>query len=260
MSTKREFKLKKSKDWDAWLAVIKDKAIDYQIWDQIDSSLAIKPQQLQKPQEVEKSNENVINDNLKVYTKYKFQLIAYKIKEIKWKKQYENLSKMTDLIYDTMNIINFTYIQKMKMHFWNLLKALKARLTFFDSTRFLKFERNYKRFRKKFINKQNVETWLNDYVQMYILTKKNDIIKIINTRRAYWDFLLIIESQASILAQMHEYQINTKMNKEKLFFEIIEKFRIYIRLREVKKLTKNIADNLTFSIFTASASEDKFKF
>ena len=55
---------------------------------------------------------------------------------------------------------------------------------------------------------------------------------------------------------MHEYQINTKMNKEKLLFEVIEKFRIHIRLREVKKFIKNIADNSTFS----TSSKDKFKF
>ena len=60
---------------------------------------------------------------------------------------------------------------------------------------------------------------MNDYVQMYILTKKNDIVEIINTRRAYRDFLLIIEDQASIFAQMHEYQINTKTNKEKFFLK-----------------------------------------
>ena len=97
-------------------------------------------------------------------------------------------------------------------------------------------------------------------MQIYILTKKNDIVEIINTRRTYRDFFLIIESQASILAQMHKYQINTEMNKEKLFFKIIEKFRIHIRLREIKKFTKNIVDNLIFSIFTASTSENKFKF
>ena len=117
MFTKREFKLEKSKDWDAWLAVIKGKAVDYQIWGQIDFSLTIKSQQLQEPQEVEKPDENIINVDFKVYTKYKFQLTAYRIKEVKWKKQHEDFSKMTDLIYDTVNIINLIYIQKMKMHF-----------------------------------------------------------------------------------------------------------------------------------------------
>ena len=256
MFTKREFKLEKSKDWDVWLAVIKGKAVDYQIWGQIDFLLTIKSQQLQEPQKVEESDEGVIDDDLKVYTKYKFQLTAYRIKKIKWKKQHEGLSKMADLIYDTVNIINLTYIQKMEVHFWDLLRALRARLASFDSARSLKFERDYERFRKEFTNKQNVEAWLDDYVQMYTLTKENDIVEIISTRRAYRDFLLIIEGQASVLAQMHEYQINTEMDKEKLLFEVIEKFRTHIRLREVKKLTKNTADNSTFSVF----SEDKFKF
>ena len=92
-------------------------------------------------------------------------------------------------------------------------------------------------------------------MQIYTLIKENDIIEIINTRRAYRDFLLTSEGQASVLAQMHEYQINTKMNKKKLFFEMIEKFHIHIRLREVKKFTKNTADNSAFS----TSSEDKFK-
>ena len=91
---------------------------------------------------------------------------------------------------------------------------------------------------------------------MYTLTKKNDIVEIINTRQAYRDFLLIIEDQASIFVQMHEYQINTKINKKKFLFEMIEKFRIHIRLREVKKFTKNIVDNSTFS----TSSKNKFKF
>ena len=91
---------------------------------------------------------------------------------------------------------------------------------------------------------------------MYTLIKKNDIAEIINTRRTYRDFLLTIEDQASMFVQMHEYQINTKMNKKKLFFEVIEKFRTHIKLREVKKLTKNTADNSTFSTF----SKNKFKF
>ena len=59
---------------------------------------------------------------------------------------------------------------------------------------------------------------------------------------------------------MYEYQINTKINKKKLFFEIIKKFRIHIRLREVEKFIKNIVDNSTFSVSIASTSENKFKF
>ena len=110
MSTKRKFNLEKIKDWNAWLVVIKGEAVDYQIWGQIDFSLTIKSQQLQEPQEVKKSDENVINDDFKVYTKYKFPLIAYRIKKIKWKKQHESLNKMANLIYNIVNIINLTYM------------------------------------------------------------------------------------------------------------------------------------------------------
>ena len=41
---------------------------------------------------------------------------------------------------------------------------------------------------------------------------------------------------------------------------MIEKFQIHIKLREVKKFTKNTVDNSVFSTSTASIfSEDKFK-
>ena len=97
-------------------------------------------------------------------------------------------------------------------------------------------------------------------MQIYTLTKKNNIVKIINTRRAYRNFLLIIESQALVLVQMYEYLINTKINSKKLFFKMIEKFQNHIKLRKVKKLTKNIVDNSTFSIFIASTFlKDKFR-
>ena len=46
------------------------------------------------------------------------------------------------------------------------------------------------------------------------------------------------------------------MNKEKFLFEVIEKFRTHIRLRETKKFIKNTVDNSAFSTF----SKDKFKF
>ena len=262
MSTgKREFKLKKSKDWNAWLSVIKGKAVGYQIWEIIDPSLTIKSACLQKPQDIQKPDANTIETDPNVYMRYKIERTAYRNDFTKWNQQHEGLSKIIDLIYDTMSIINLTYIQKMEVHFWSLLRVLKTRLAPSNSARSLKFERDYERLKKGPSNKQDIEAWLNDYIQMYILIKKHDIAEIANTKRAYKNFLLIIESQASIFAQMHEYLINTTENKEKLLFKMIEKFRTHIRLRNIKKLTKNTADNFVFSIlFTQSDSSNKFTF
>ena len=256
---KREFKLEKSKDWNAWIAVIKGKAVGHQIWDKIDPSLAIKPQQIQKPQEVEEPDEDSIDDP-NAYIKYKLQLTTYKAKLARWKEQHEGLSKLVDLIYDTVSVTNLTYIQKVEVHPWDLLRALRARLVPSDSARSLELERDYERLKKGPTNKQNIETWLDDYVQMYTLAKEHGIAEITNTQRTYRDFLLAIESQATVLAQMHEYLIDTATDKEQLLFEVIEKFRNHIRLREAKKTTKNTAGNSAFSAFTAPASSDKTTF
>ena len=165
MSTnKRKFKLEKSKDWDAWLFVIKSKVIVYQIWNKNDFSIIIKSNCLQKFQTVQKLTANIIAIDFNVYTTYKFEFIVYKIEMIEWKKQHEDFSKIIDVIHDIVSLFNLTYIQKKEMHFWNLLKVLKARLTSLNSARIIKLEKKYTRFMKKSFNRQKMKTWLNNYV------------------------------------------------------------------------------------------------
>ena len=255
MSTgKSGFKLEKSKDWDAWIAVIKGKAVGHQIWDKIDPTQAIKPQQVQKPQEIEEPDEDAIENDPNAYTKYKLQLTTYKTKLARWKEQHESLSKIVDLIYDTVGVANLTYIQKVEVHPWDLLRALKARLAPSDSARSLELRQTYERLKKGPSSKQNIETWLDDYVQMYFLAKEHGIAEITNTQRAYRDFLMAIEDEAPVLAQMHEYLTDTAADEEKLLFDVIEKFRNRIRLREVKKVTKNTASN---SAIASASSENR---
>ena len=104
---KRELKLEKSKDWDSWLAVVKGKAVEYQIWDKIDPSIAVKPRCLIKPQEIEpRENENDVN----ALIRYKLQLTAYKQKRINWEREHKGLSKTNELIYNIINVANLIYI------------------------------------------------------------------------------------------------------------------------------------------------------
>ena len=254
---KRKFKLKKSKDWDVWLFIIKNKAIVYQIWDKINLTLIIKSNCLQKSQAVQKLIANIIATDSDVYITYKFELAVHKIELTEWKKQYEDFRKIIDVIHDIVSLINLIYIQKMKIHFWSILRAIKARLASSDSARIIKFEKEYTRFMKG-SSRQNVEAWLNDYIQLYIL-KKHNIVEIENTHRAFKDFILIIEQLASILIQQYESQLNKTENQEELLFRLIEKFRNHIRLRNVKKIF-NITDNSAFSVLTkVSSSESKFR-
>ena len=256
MSTeKREFKLEKSKDWDVWLSIIKSKAIVYQIWDKIDSTLAIQPDCLQKPQAVQKPTANAIATDPDVYTTYKFELAVHKAELTEWKEQHEGFSKIIDVIHDTVSLTNLTYIQKVKMHLWSILKALKARLAPSDSARIIKFEKEYSRL-MKCPSRQNVEAWLNDYIQLYILEKEYNIAEIGNTHRAFRNFILAIEQLASILAQQYESQLDKTENKKELLFKLIEKFRNHIRLRDVKKIP-NTTDNSAFSVSRTSSSESK---
>ena len=226
---KTKLKLEKSKDWNFWLAVVKGKVVEYQIWNKIDFLITFKPRCLIKPQKIEPSeNENDVN----ALIKYKFQLTAYKQKRVNWEREHEELNKINELIYDIISVANLIYIQKMKVHFWNMLTALKERLISSNSVRIINLEQQYAKIKKEPINRQSIETWLNEYVQLYILKKEHDVVKLIIIKRAYCDFILTIESYAFWLIQTYKKLIDTteENQQEKLLFKFFKKFRNHIRL------------------------------
>ena len=104
--------------------------------------------------------------------------------------------------------------------------------------------------------KQNVKAWLNNYIQLYILNKKHNIVEIKNIHRVFRNFILVIKQLASILIQQYESQLNKTENKEELLFKLIEKFWNHIKLRNVKKIF-NIIDNSAFSVSWTSFSKSK---
>ncbi|KAL8717048.1 MAG: hypothetical protein Q9225_005675 [Loekoesia sp. 1 TL-2023] len=131
----RELKLASSKDWDAWITIVKGKAIAYRIWDLIDPSKVEKPTPLEKPEEPELDIPD--NEEEEEYTKllvrYKLQMAKYKSQRSKWKEQHESFTKLIDFIYDTITVANIVYIQKIEVHPWNILRALKQKLAPPDS-------------------------------------------------------------------------------------------------------------------------------
>ena len=75
-----------------------------------------------------------------------------------------------------------------------MLRALKKRLTSSNSVQIINFEQQYAKIKKRWINKQSIETWLNEYVQLYILKKEHDVVNLMIIKRTYYDFILTIES------------------------------------------------------------------
>ena len=121
--SKKELKLSQSKDWDIWLSIVRVKVIDYQIWNLIDSSTEEK---FKEKSELIKSNLNVMSDDIFTEQHVRFKIIQsdYKRKLQVQKKQKKTMRKIISFIYDIISVFNLIYIQKMKIHLWDVLRAL----------------------------------------------------------------------------------------------------------------------------------------
>lgn len=235
--SKRELKLATAKDWDAWIAIVRRKATGYQIWDLINPSEETRPDSLQEPTEPELGIPDDPDEEIdsKILTRYKLKKEIYKSRLIKWEKQHESMTKLVDFIYDTISVANRVYIQKTEVHPWNILRALKQKLAPSDSARELELERLYDKLKTGPTPRQNVETWLDEWIQMYYLAKEFGLNAVVDTRKVYRDFILAIEHITPVMAQMYEDALDNTEDREKQLFKLIEKFRNYIRLRDIKR-------------------------
>ena len=78
---------------------------------------------------------------------------------------------------------------------------------------------------------------------MLIFAKQTKIVKIIDNKRTYRDFLYAIEKIAFIFVEMYEFQLKIVTNHETQFFVFIEIFRYHMRMKKIQK--KN---NIQFDI------------
>lgn len=141
----------------------------------------------------------------------------------------------------------------MEVHPWNVIRALKTRLAPSDAARILKLEQQYKRLRKGPSSRQNVESWLDDYLKMYTLGKESKVAELTDGKRAYRDFLYAIENTAPTFADIHELRIDTVPDYDSQLLLTIENFRHYIRLKKVREATTSTSN----SAFAANKSNNK---
>ena len=245
-NTKRELKLSFSKNWNAWFSIVRVKVSEYSIWNLIDSFINIK---FTSKQKFTKFNfDSQANTNfIEKHARYKIAFSKYKKKFQNWKKQKNFMTKIINHIYDITTITNLNFIQIIEIHSWNVLQALKARLTFFDSIKSLKLKQQYNRMTRKSINRQNIDVWLNDYLKMLTLVKQVKIAEIIDNKRAYRNFLHAIKKIVSIFVEVYELQLEVVVNHETQFIIIIDIFRHHMRMKKARK-KREIIFNSTFVV------------
>ena len=80
---------------------------------------------------------------------------------------------------------------------------------------------------------------------MLIFVKQTKIVEIIDSKRAYRDFLHAIEEIALIFVEMYELQLEIVANHETQLFAFIEIFRHHMRMKKAQK--KEAIFNSTFA-------------
>ena len=248
--TERELKLSVSKDWDAWLSVVRAKASGYSIWDLIDPSINIRPTGKQEPTEPSLDSQ-AGTDFTEKHARYKIASSKYKKELQDWKEQKDSMAKIINHIYDTTTVANLSFIQTIEVHPWNVLQALKARLAPSDSARSLELEQQYNRMTRGPTSRQSVDAWLDDYLKMLTLAKQARIAEVTDSKRAYRDFLHAIEKTAPTFAEVYELQLEAVVDHETQLIAIIDTFRHHMRMKEARKGRGAISN----SAFAADESE-----
>ena len=114
-NTKRELKLSFSKNWDAWLSIVRAKITKYSIWNFIDSFKKVKS--ADKIESLEFDLDAQTNDIfVEKHARYKIASSKYKKKLQDWKKQKKVMTKIINHIYDTTTITNLSFIQIVEIH------------------------------------------------------------------------------------------------------------------------------------------------
>ena len=245
-NTKREIKLKFSKNWNVWLSIVRAKINEYLIWKLINSSK--KTKSINKLEFIKFDLNTQLNDNFnEKLVKYKITFSKYKKKLQNWKKQTNFMTKIINHIYDITSTTNLNFIQNIEIHSWNVLRTLKTRLIFFDSIKSLKLKQQYDRMIKNFFNRQNIDVWLNDYLKMFTFVKQTKIVEIIDNKRVYKNFLHSIEKIAFIFVEIYEFQLKKIIDHETKFLLFIEIFRHHMRMKKTRK-KKSTTFNSTFIV------------
>lgn len=231
----REPKLVSLKDWDAWITVIKGKAITYDVWDLINPENDVKPALLSRPKEPDPIAGTPTMESIAIHAYYHKE---YKSKIAAWKEQKESISKINEYIFTTTAATNLKTIQKTEPSPWDLLRALKLRLTPSDSARCIELETEYHRLQEGPGNRQNPEAWIEEWRNNYDLARQHRIAEVMDIKRAYRDFLQALGKVAPILPPVHQYAVTkctTEAEEQKQLHEVEGIARHYFRDLEANK-------------------------
>ena len=93
---------------------------------------------------------------------------------------------------------------------------------------------------------------------MLTFVKQTKIVEIIDSKRAYRNFLHVIEKTTFIFVEIYEFQIKVVMNYKTQFIVIIDIFRHHMRMKKIRK--KKAIFNSTFVVDENEKSNNRSSF
>ena len=95
---------------------------------------------------------------------------------------------------------------------------------------------------------------------MFTLVKQAKIVEVINSKRAYRNFLHVIEKIASIFVEVYEFQLKAVVNYETQLIKFIDVFRHHMRMKKIRKKKKRYSIQHSSSTKTKNQSIVYFHF
>jgi hypothetical protein len=183
-----------------------------------------------------------VNFDRDAFEYYKVEFLVYKNNLSAYETQQRAITNLINFIQETITVENALYIEKMKSHSWDQLRALQTRLTSTNVARLMNIETRYRKLCKG-LDMQDIETYLKNWQMTYTEAKAWNIEEI-SDNRSIRDFLVTLSARDPIFSQ--SYMMHIDDDKTNLF-DLIEKFRRYIRMSQTTNVRKVTENHFAFS-------------
>ena len=225
-SSQKEIFLSKPEDWDTWIAFVRIKASNADIWNLINPDLPFQPPALTEPVEPV-YNLGATFDQEK-YDDYMARKKIYKSHRIKYDKQKKTFDAIISFIFESVSAQNAVLIQRVESaHPYEILRTFKNGIAPTDKSRELRPRARYDKLRKGPGN-QNIEAWLCEWQQMYYEASACKLAEV-QGDRAITDFLLAISTKHPSYAYSEMSNLNWNPGRRTMH-DFIDAYRPFVRV------------------------------
>lgn len=226
-SSQKKIVLSKPEDWDTWIAFVRIKATNANIWQLINPEHRTQPAVLTEPVEPILTLGATFDK-----AQYDFHVAKqniYKSQLAKFDKQKAAFADIINFIFESISAQIAVLIQHVDVaHPYDILRTLKNGIAPTDKGRELQLRNRYDKL-KKGPGNQNIETWLNEWQQMYYEAAACKLAEV-EGNRAITDFLIAIGTKHPSFADSEMSILNWNPNRRTMH-EFIDAYRQHVRVK-----------------------------